>query len=347
MNTIKFGGFIMSLNRYHTPMMFMTAGLLLLFFAAGCAASPSTFAPASMNARMIDNLTIILFSIAAVVFVVVEGLLIYTAIRFRRKNQEGYPKQVEGNGRIEIAWTIFPAVVLLVVFFISLKTLGTLGYQPAAAANVLHVKVVGHQWWWEFDYPDLKITTANELHIPVNTTVDIEVTSVDVIHSYWAPQLGGKIDAIPGHSNFTWVEATQTGTFHGQCSEFCGVQHGKMLFDVYVDTPDQFQAWVKDQQSPVPQLTGQAALGEQEFLKDACVGCHTIDGTIAQGKVGPNLTHLGSRLIFAGGVGTNTYENMATWLANPQAIKPGTIMPNLHLSQTQIDNLVAFLVNLK
>jgi cytochrome c oxidase subunit 2 len=330
--------------RYRTH---FTVGFLLLFFAAGCSGSHSTFAPASVNARMINNLTIILFSIAAVVFVVVEGVLIYTALHFKRKDQQGFPKQVEGNGRIEIAWTILPAVVLLVVFFISLKTLGTLGYQPASAGDVLHIKVVGHQWWWEFEYPDLKITTANELHIPVNTTVNIDVESVDVIHSYWVPQLGGKMDAVPGHTNFTWVNADQVGTFHGQCSEFCGAQHGKMLFDVYVDTPEQFQAWVKNQQSPIPQLTGQAAQGEQEFLKGACVGCHTIDGTTAQGKVGPNLTHLGSRFIYAGGVGINTYESMATWLANPQAVKPGTLMPNLHLSQSQIDDIVTFLVNLK
>ena len=337
----------MFLKRHHAGIMKLTAVIVLFLFSAGCASSPSTFAPASTNAIMIKNLTVILFSIAALVFVVVEGLLIFTAIRFRGKNQAGFPNQIEGNGRIEIAWTIFPAVVLLVIFFVSLKPLGFLGYQPASGSNVLHVRVVGHQWFWEFDYPDLNITTANELHIPVNTTVDIEVSSVDVIHSYWVPQLGGKIDAVPGHINSTWVEATQTGVYHGQCSEFCGAQHGEMLFDVYVDTPEQFQAWVQNQQLPIPQMTGQAAQGEQEFMNGPCVGCHTINGTKAQGKVGPNLTHLGSRFTYAGGIGLNTYESMATWLANPQAVKPGNLMPNLHLSQSQINDLVAFLVNLK
>jgi cytochrome c oxidase subunit 2 len=337
----------MSLNRRQTNIAKLISGFLALFVLAGCASTPSTFTPASDNARIINNLTITLFVIAALVFVVVEGLLIFTSFRFRAKDTQGYPKQVEGNQRIEIAWTIFPAVVLLVVFFVSLKSLSTLGYQPASAGNPLHVRAIGHQWWWEFDYPDLKITTANELHIPVNAVVNIDVESVDVIHSYWVPRLGGKIDAIPGHTNLTWVQATETGVYRGQCSEFCGAQHGKMLFDVYVDTPEQFQAWVANQQSPIPQLSGQAAVGEQEFLKAACVGCHTVDGTIAQGKVGPNLTHLGSRFIYAGGVGINTYESMAAWLADPQAIKPGTLMPNLHLTQSEIDDIVAFLINLK
>ncbi len=324
--------------------------LLLVLVATGCASSPTPFAPASMNSGMFVNLAVVLFAIAAIVFVVVEGLLIYASIRFYRHQQEGYPKQIEGNQRIEIAWTIFPAIVLLVVFFVSLKPLTTLGYNPPATSptsNVLHVRVVGHQWFWEFDYPDLNIITANELHIPVNTTVEFEVTSVDVIHSYWVPQLGGKIDAVPNHTNITWVSANQTGEYHGQCSEFCGAQHGNMLFDVYVDTPDQFQAWVTNQQQPIPQMTGQAAKGEQEFMSLACVGCHTVNGTAAQGKVGPNLTHLGSRFTYAGGIGINDYESMAAWLADPQAIKPGTIMPNLHLSQSQIADLVAFLINLK
>lgn len=325
----------------------LAAGLLIVLITAGCAASPSTFAPASMNARLINNLTLVIFSIAAVVFVVVEGLLIFAAVRFRGKNRPGYPEQVEGNQRIEIAWTIFPAVVLLIVFFISLRTLGVLGYRPAQATDPIHVKVVGHRWWWEFDYPDLKITTANQLVIPVDTPVFLDVESVDVIHSYWVPQLGGKIDAIPGHTNTTWVQADQTGIYHGQCSEYCGTQHGGMLFDAVVVSANDFQVWVQNQQAPLPALTGQAALGEQVFLKGPCVGCHTIDGTAAQGKVGPNLTHFASRSIFAGGVADNTPPELDKWLANPGGIKPGTLMPNLNLTQTQIDELVAFLENLR
>lgn len=301
-----------------------------------------------MNARLITNLTIVLFSIAAVVFVVVEGLLIFAAVRFRGRNRPGYPRQVEGNQRIEIAWTIFPAVVLLVVFFISLKTLGVLGYRPAASTtDPIRVTVIGHRWWWEFDYPDLKITTANEMVIPVNTPIYLDVESVDVIHSYWVPQLGGKIDAIPGHTNTTWVQADQTGTFHGQCSEYCGTQHGGMLFNAVVVSASDFQAWVQGQQAPLPQLNDQAASGEQVFLNGPCVGCHTIDGTKAQGKVGPNLTHFASRSFFAGGTITSDPVDLAKWLANPDALKPGTLMPNLHLSQTQIDELVAFLSDLK
>jgi cytochrome c oxidase subunit 2 len=262
------------------------------------------------------------------------------------------PAQVAGSHPLEIAWTLAPAVVLAVVLVISLQTLRTVGYQPSDPAGSrppgpsLHVTVVGHQWWWEFDYPNLGIVTANEMHVPVGTVVDLDVESADVIHSYWTPQLGGKIDAIPGTVNHTWFEATQTGTYHGQCAEFCGVEHAGMQLNVIVESSDQFQAWVQGQQAPVAAMTGEAARGEQIFLNGACIGCHTINGTQAQGKVGPNLTHFAIRQYFAGETVLNTPGNMARWLANPQDVKPGNLMPDLHLSQDQINALVAFIENL-
>jgi len=324
--------------------------LVYVALLAGCAGGPAVLSPASPGAGQIHKLTSLVFWIALAVFLVVEGLLIYAAVRFSRRTEDSMPKQTRGNRRLEIGWTLAPAIVLVVVFAVSLRTLRLVAYQPSAttaAGNVIHVRVVGHQWWWEFDYPDLNIVTADDMHVPAGAVVDLQVESADVIHSYWVPQLGGKIDAIPGHTNQTWFQATQAGTFQGQCAEFCGVEHAKMRLEVIVEPADQFQAWVAQEQAPIPTLTGVAAQGQQAFLGGACVGCHTINGTQAQGKVGPNLTHFASRKMFAGATLDNTPENLARWLANPQAVKPGNKMPDLNLTDTQISELVAFLESLK
>jgi cytochrome c oxidase subunit II len=325
---------------------------LPVILLAGCSTAPAVLNPASSNAQLISQLIWTTFGIAAVVFVIVEGFLIYSALRFRRGAESGLPRQVEGNPRLELAWFLAPAIVLGFVYVISLGTLRVVAYQPAVApndaqGNVLHVHVVGHQWWWEFDYPDLNITTANELHVPVGQTVDISLESVDVIHSFWVPELGGKIDVIPGQVNHTWFKVEKSGIFHGQCAEFCGVEHANMRFDAIAETPQQFQNWVALQQAPIPVMTGEAAKGEQTFMNGPCIGCHTINGTRAQGKVGPNLTHFASRQVFAGAILTNTPENVTAWLSDPQKIKPGNIMPNLHLAPDQISALVAYLESLK
>jgi cytochrome c oxidase subunit 2 len=334
--------------------IFGTLALVAAVALSGCATtSPTVFSPASTNASEIHNLIILIFEIAAVVFVVVESLLIYATIRFSRQRKDAVASSSEGNRKLEIAWTLAPAIVLAIVFVISLKTLNFVGYRPIqtqAGKNdptPIHVQVIGHQWWWEFKYPELGIDTANEMHVPVGGVINVDVESVDVIHSYWVPQLGGKLDAIPGHVNKTWFQPTIVGTYHGQCAEFCGLEHGDMRFNVIVETPEQFQTWVKQQQAPVATMNGAAAQGEQVFLNGACIGCHTIDGTKAQGKVGPNLTHLASRNIFAGGIMQTNRADLSTWLADPQKVKPGTLMPNLHLSQDQINQLVTFLENLK
>jgi cytochrome c oxidase subunit 2 len=341
------------LKTHSTPKLILTLGLLSMLALAGCAGSPTWFEPASPNAALITDLGTAIFAIAIGVFVVVESLLIISVVRFSRKRQ-GEPAQIEGNTRFEIAWTAAPAIVLAVVFFLSLQTLTQIAYAPASSAGAsnapaggLHVRVIGHQWWWEFQYPDLNIITANELHVPVNTVVNFDIESTDVIHSFWVPQLAGKTDAIPGHVNHTWFQASQLGTFHGQCAEFCGTEHALMRLEAVVETADRFQAWVKQQQAPVAVMSGDAARGEQLFLNGACIGCHTVNGTKAVGKVGPNLTHLASRKLFAGAVFDNNADNLSKWLANPPAMKPGTSMPNLNLSQTDIDALVAYLTSLK
>lgn len=332
---------------------FRVVGLLfILFLLTGCAGSPSVYAPVGDNAQLITNLISSIFWIAAVVFVVVESLLIFTALRYSRKGIQS-ASQTEGNVRLEIGWTMLPAVVLAIVFVLSLSTLQTVSSQSIAASlnlsgpKAVTVRVIGHQWWWQFNYPDLGITTANEMHVPVNTVINLDIESADVIHSYWVPQLGGKLDAIPGHVNKTWFRANQTGTFYGTCAEFCGIEHAVMRLNVIVDTPEQYQAWLENQKAAIPALTGTIKTGSEAFQKASCGACHTINDTTWQGKVGPNLTHLGSRSMIAGGALPNTPENLARWLANPQAVKPGALMPNLQLSNDTIQSILEFLKALK
>jgi cytochrome c oxidase subunit 2 len=329
--------------------------IIAALMLSGCAGVSSVLSPRSHNTQQISNLIITLFSIAAVVFVIVEGLLIYATIRFSRKSLPGEASQTEGNRPLEIGWTLAPAIVLAFVFVFTLPTLRSIAYQPASyvsattgqVAQPITVKAIGHQWWWEFDYPGLGIVTADVLHVPVGAVVNVDVESVDVIHSFWIPQIVQKIDAVPGHSNKIWFQANTIGVYDGQCAEFCGTEHADMRLKVVVESENDFNNWVALQTAPLPKLTGAAAQGEQVFLNGACVGCHTIDGTKAAGTVGPNLTHFGSREYFAGAILQNTPENVARWLENPQAVKPGNDMPNLHLSQEQITQLVAFLESLK
>jgi cytochrome c oxidase subunit 2 len=334
------------------------ATIFLVFLLAGCAGSPSSLLPASTNARVITNLMWFFFGIAAFTFIVVEGLLIYSSLKYRQKGaidlrKEALPEQNEGNRRLEIAWTVAPAFVLAVIFILSVVALRSVVTQPdlssitARDSSTIRVRVIGHQWWWQFEYPDLNIVTANEYHVPVNTVVDLTVESADVIHSYWAPQLGGKIDVIPGHINHTWFDVTETGTYQGECAEYCGTEHAKMRFLVEAETTEQFRAWVKQQQSPPVVMSGDAANGEQIFMSGACVGCHTVQGTKAKGVVGPNLTHFASRRTFSGAILDITPKNLSDWLANPAKLKSGTKMPNLGLSPDKISALVSYLENLK
>jgi cytochrome c oxidase subunit 2 len=324
---------------------------LLCCFLVGCASvTTSVFNAASPNARATVQLFDFVYIIEAVVFVITEGALIYAILHFSRKQGKGLPKQIEGNATLEITWTVIPAILLGLIFFVSLSTLNTVTSTPPQSSSQpapLQIKVIGHQWFWEFDYPAENIVTANELVVPVGTLVNADIQSIDVIHSYWVPELGGKIDAIPGVTNQIHFQVDKTGTFIGQCAEFCGADHAQMRLTVVAVPPADYAAWVKGQQAPIPQLSGDAASGEQLFMEMPCLGCHTINGTKALGQVGPNLTHFASRNVFAGGVLTNNTDNLTTWLTNPQAVKPGNLMPNLNLGPGGIKLLIAFLQSLK
>ncbi len=329
--------------------------ILLLFLLTGCSRSPSIIAPASTSAKAITDLMWGFSGVAGLGFVVVEALLLYTLFRFRHKdgtqlNKATLPRQIEGNRLLEVVWTIIPAVLLLIIFVFTVSTLWAIKNRPSQVppdTQVVNINVIGHQWWWEFQYPDLDITTAQELHVPVDSLVFITVDSADVIHSFWVPQMGGKIDVIPGHLNQTWFQPTHTGRYVGECSEYCGTEHAHMRLDLVVETPDEYATWVRQQQAPIPNLTGEAADGENVFLNGTCSACHTISGTEAEGLVGPNLTHLGSRQDLAGAVLTNTPENLYKWLEDPEKVKPGVKMPKPDISDTERNLLVTFLGSLK
>jgi cytochrome c oxidase subunit 2 len=331
----------------------MTTWMLILavpaFAQEGTPPKPSALDPAGTNSAAIASLFNIVLIIATAVFVVVEGLILFSAFRFRRRAKDASePKQVHGNTKAEIAWTILPALIVVTLFVMALQTQQTLDAKPAAAAEQMTVKVIGHQFWWEYQYPDLGITTATDLVIPTGKVVNLELSSVDVIHSFWVPQLNGKTDAFPNHVNFTWIQANTPGVYYGQCAELCGASHANMRVVVVAKTPEEFDQWVKDQQAgPVEPTDALAQQGQLVFTTGACIGCHTIAGTAANGKTGPDLTHVGSRTSIAGGMFNNTDGNMRRWLANPPALKPGSIMPNLNLTKTEIDALTAYLQSLK
>jgi cytochrome c oxidase subunit 2 len=310
---------------------------------------PSALNPAGPNSATIASLFNVVLVIATVVFVVVEGLILISAFRFRRRAKDtSEPTQVHGNTKAEIAWTILPALIVVTLFVMALQTQQTLDAKPAAAAEQMTVKVIGHQFWWEYQYPDLGITTATDLVIPTGKVVNLELSSVDVIHSFWVPQLNGKTDAFPNHVNYTWIQANTPGIYYGQCAELCGASHANMRVVVIAKTPEEFDQWVKGQQAPAAEPTDALAQqGQLVFSAGACIGCHAIAGTAANGKTGPDLTHMGSRTSIAGGMLTNTEGNMRRWLANPPALKPGSIMPNLNLTRTEIDALTAYLQSLK
>ncbi len=280
------------------------------------------------------------------IFVVVATVLLVAVFRFRERDPGALPRQIRGNARLELGWTLAPAIILT---FIAFPTVGAIfRTQAAPAADALKVRVIGHQWWWEFQYPDLGVSTATDLYLPVGQRVALELSSTDVIHSFWVPALGGKRDTPPGQLNRILLTPAAPGDYPGQCAEFCGASHANMRhWAVVLSAPD-FQAWVAKQKAPPaePAEGSPAAQGHQTFTTHACVGCHTIQG-LSGGQLGPDLTHFASRKTIAGGMLRNTPGNVARWLKNPPDVKPGSLMPNLNLSDAQVAALVAYLGSLK
>ncbi len=305
----------------------------------------SALHPESEYGRALQGLLVNIFWWEVGIFAVVEGALLFALFRFRARPGQPEPAQTHGHTGIEVAWTLAPAVILA---FIGVPTVHTIFQtQAPAPRNALQVEVVGHQWWWEFRYPDLGIVTASELHLPVGRTVNFKMTSADVVHSFWVPVLGGKRDVIPGRTNFIWLTPDSLGQFPGQCAELCGESHANMRLEAVVESPEQFESWAARQKTPPVTPTDSLAVqGKQAFVTGACVACHTITG-VAAGQVGPNLDHVGSRHSLAGGMLPLNPENLKKWLSNPPAVKPGSTMPNLNLNEEQLRALVAYLETLK
>jgi cytochrome c oxidase subunit II len=322
----------------------------LAVLIASCAGPfpQSTLHPRSDFGGAIDRLFFDIFWWAAFVFVVVEALLVIALVRFRHRKGRAAPKPTHGHTALEIAWTLAPAVILVFVAVPTVRTIfATAGEAPADA---LQVSVIGHQWWWEYRYPDFGIVTADEMHVPVGKAVRVAITSADVIHSFWAPGLGGKRDAIPGRVNYIAFRADSVGDNPGQCAEFCGASHANMRLRVVVDADSAFRAWVSAQQAgPAPPPRGSLAeRGKAVFSRSACIGCHTIQG-VSPGVIGPNLTHVGSRTTIAGGTFPNDSAALARWIADAPALKPGSLMTRMRppLTDGDIAALVAYLESLR
>jgi cytochrome c oxidase subunit 2 len=309
------------------------------------------FAPASTPAKSIADLSIFVLVITGIIFVVVFALLFYSVVKFRGRAIDAgrEPAQVYGSTQIELAWTIIPILIVVVLFLATARVIHAVQDAPEPS-DAVEVTVIGHQFWWEFRYPKLGIVTANELHIPVSnpshpTPTFVQLLSADTDHSFWVPELAGKTDLIPNHPNRMWVDPQRTGVFLGQCAQYCGTQHAKMLLRISVDGPEDFASWVRSQQKPGVEDTG-AIAGRRVFERNACMNCHSVGGTPADGHFGPDLTHLMSRTTIAAGAAENTHDNLRLWIQNPSAIKPSSLMPSMKLSDADLDAVVSYMETL-
>ncbi len=294
--------------------------------------------PASPQARALSGLFVVTLIVCAVIFLIVTGLIAWSVARFRNRDQAFEPRQVAGNTKLEVSWTV---AFVLVLFFLFVLTVRAMRISDPPTEREPDVTVIGHQWWWEVRYANGTVT-ANEIHIPTQTDVLVSVGSADVIHSFWVQLLGGKIDAIPGHPNQLWIRADQAGQFIGSCSVFCGMQHAWMRILVVAQSTEEFRDWNSQQiqLAKVP-ASPAALLGEQIFSEKTCVQCHSIRGENANTEVGPDLTHFASRQAIGAGVLQNNAADLHRWLTDPQSIKPGCHMPDLHLTRTEVENLTA------
>jgi cytochrome c oxidase subunit II len=310
------------------------------------------FAPASTPADSIFGLSLFVLAVTGSIFVVVASLLVYCVMKFsKRKDDDGRePAQVYGSNQVELAWTVIPVLIVVALFMATAHVIATV-QDPALPSNAVEVVAIGHQFWWEYRYPGLKVVTANELHVPVSdpaqpTPTHIELLSADTDHSFWVPRLTGKTDLIPNHPNNTWIDPHEPGLYLGQCAQYCGTQHAKMLLRVYVQSQTDFERWIQEQREPA-RLSNAASAGQRIFETTACINCHTVTGTVADGRFGPDLTHLMSRDTIAAGAAANTPENLRRWIQNPDAIKPGSLMPAMQLNGQDLDALTAYLETLR
>ena len=336
--------------------------------------------PLSDFARIGDSVQDQTFYWALGVFILVEGALLYSIFRFRGRPDDPEPSQIHGNTTIEIIWTLIPALILAAIAVPTVKGIFETNQTPPGA---MKIEVIGHQWWWEFRYPEAGVTTANEMYIPAGKTVELVINSADVVHSFWPPRFAGKRDVFPGRETRLWWKADSTGLYPGQCAEYCGIQHARMAFHVRSVTPEEFDTWLAHMKSlgpkpppaaaaapasggdslrtasagarvraaaqdtaaaPPPAQGAEYAAGEKLFLTKGCMGCHSLQAANApKGLIGPNLANVGSRAYIAAGWLANTDENLERWIREPQAVKKGVLMPNLGVTVEEARALRAYL----
>jgi cytochrome c oxidase subunit 2 len=344
------------MNSMRKVLLTMTSVAPLI--AAGCGGEQSQQtmlrSVGPMSGR-IESLWWFIFWIAVSVFVIVIAFL-YTGALKRRATAQ-LPPDLHPNPSGEQARVRVVLAATVVTFFILISILGysvvTSRYMNSLESkNPVSIQVVGHQWWWEVQYPNSDasqwVVTANEIHVPVGVPVVLQTSSRDVIHSFWAPNIQGKRDLIPGYSNAIWFQVDKEGTYRGQCAEFCGFQHAHMAFYIVAESPAKFQAWLADQRKPAPEPSNEVLKqGQHVFLTSTCMMCHTIRGTAAGSRVGPDLTHMGSRFKIAAGTLPNSPGALGGWITDPQSIKPGVRMPPNRLSSQDLQALVAYLESLK
>ena len=310
------------------------------------------FAPASTPARSIFGLSLFVLAVTGAIFLVVFTLLLYSVVKFRkRRSDDGRePPQVYGSNQVEIAWTVIPVLIVVALFMATARVIADI-QKTSLPANSVEVVAIGHQFWWEYRYPGRGVVTANELHVPVRdpsqpTPTFIKLLSADTDHSFWVPRLAGKTDLIPNHPNSMWIDPQEAGLYLGQCAQYCGTQHAKMLLRVYVQSKDEFDRWIQQQREPAF-VNAAVSQGQRIFETTACINCHTVAGTAANGRFGPDLTHLMSRDTIAAGAAANTPENLRAWIRDPNAIKPGSLMPAMQLDDRDLDALTAYLETLR
>jgi cytochrome c oxidase subunit 2 len=348
-----------SLNRLWPGLL---AAVLTAGAAPGCfgqsaptAYPGSVFAPTSTPADRIYDVEIFVLIVTGVIFVVVFSLLVYSAVKYRRKGADDgrEPAQIYGSDQIEVAWTVIPVIIVLVLFITSARVIHEVQDAPPPP-GALQVTAIGHQYWWEFRYPKYGIVTANELHVPLSDPAHpvptyLKLVSADTVHSFWVPRLAGKTDLVPNHPNKMWLDPHFEGLYLGQCAQYCGVQHAKMLLRVYVDSPDNFAQWIENEKRRVEAVPADetAAAGRRVFERTACIACHRVAGTRATGRAGPDLTHLMSRATLASGAADNTPANLRQWIDKPDSIKPRSLMPAMNLDAKELDEVTAYMLTLK
>jgi cytochrome c oxidase subunit II len=309
-------------------------------------ANAFTLAPASPQAAAISRLFVGTLVFLGAILVLVTFLVIYAVIRYRDRPGAPEARQNFGSRKLEIVWTIVPILSLIVLTVLMAYTMSP-GDPPPAVGDP-DLRIVAHQWWWEIDYPKSGVIASNEVHIPVGQALSVELRSADVIHDFWVPQLARKIDIVPGHPNHLQLEADRPGTYLGVCAEFCGTEHAWMRFQVIAQPPDSFSEWLHAQQvAPSAATSPEAIQGAQIFEDRTCANCHRVAQTAANASIGPDLTHVAGRRMLAAGALENTPANLEAWLHDPDEFKPGSHMPNLHLSKRDLDALVVYLETLK